>query len=115
MAEPVERRKIYLKRKKTGLCPRCGVKMKKSCKFKMCDDCREYHRNYNREISDSQNEAKRLRYAQRIKSNCCPRCGKPVGKKYDKTICPACLKKQYQYNTGQKKPKKTVKKAAKKK
>jgi Zn finger protein HypA/HybF involved in hydrogenase expression len=104
--EPAERRKVYLKRKKTGLCPRCGQKVKKSSKFKMCDDCREYFRNYNREISDSVQAARRERYEQRKAKNCCPRCGIFLGKRSKNTICPKCLKKQYKYNYGKTKPKK---------
>ena len=100
--ELADRRKTYLKRKKSGLCPRCGIKMKKSCKYKMCDDCREYFRNYNREISDSQNETKRDRYAQRKAENRCPRCGIKMAKKSKNTICTPCLNKQYRYNTGKK-------------
>ena len=102
MAEPAERRKTYLKRKKSGLCPRCGVKLKKTCKFKMCDDCREYFRAYNEEIADSQNKAKRKRYALRKAKNCCPRCGIKMTKKSKNIICPSCLKKQYSYSTGKK-------------
>ncbi|MCL2810021.1 MAG: hypothetical protein FWD24_08195 [Treponema sp.] len=96
------RRKDYLKRKKSGLCPRCGKKIKKSSKFKMCDDCREYFRSYNNEIADSQNEIKRERYALRKAKYCCPRCGIKLGKKSKNIICTACLKKQYKYNTGKK-------------
>jgi len=102
MAEPAERRKVYLKRKKAGLCPRCGGKVKKSSKYKMCDACREYFRNYNIEISDSQNEAKRERYALLKAKNCCPRCGIKLGKRSKNTICQPCLDKQYRYNTGKK-------------
>ena len=97
-----ERRKTYLKRKKSGLCPRCGVKIKKTSKFKMCDSCREYFRTYNMEIADSQNETKRERYALRKEKNCCPRCGVKMGKKSKTTICAPCLDKQYKYNTGKK-------------
>jgi len=100
--EPAERRKEYLKRKKAGLCPRCGGKVKKSSKFKMCDDCREYFRSYNSEISESQNEAKRDRYALRKEKSCCPRCGIKMNKKSKNIICEKCLKKQYKYNTGKK-------------
>jgi len=100
MAEPAERRKTYLKRKKGGLCPRCGVKLKKTNKYKMCDDCREYFRSYNSEISDAQNEAKRERYALRKAKNLCPRCGIKMSKKSKNTICQPCLNRQYKYNTG---------------
>ncbi|MCL2244702.1 MAG: hypothetical protein FWC03_09590 [Treponema sp.] len=106
MAEPAERRKTYLKRKKNGLCPRCGNKIKKTSKFKYCDDCREYFREYIRASSDSVQETRRTRYAQRKAKNQCPRCGTPVGKKSKTTLCSACLDKQYRYNTGSKRPKK---------
>jgi len=112
--EPAERKKIYLKRKKSGLCPRCGVKIKKSSKFKYCDDCREYYRNYNREISDSVQEARRERYDERKSKNCCPKCGTFIGKKSDTIICKKCLDKQYKYNSGTVRLKKTVKKTVKK-
>ena len=102
MAEPVERRKEYLKRKKSGLCPRCGKKLRKTSKYKMCDDCREYFRNYSIEISASQNKVRRMRYAQRKAKNCCPRCGVKMEKKSKTTICKPCLKKQYRYNYGAK-------------
>ncbi|MDR0501822.1 MAG: hypothetical protein LBH16_00725 [Treponema sp.] len=106
MAIPVERRKIYLKRKKSGLCPRCGNKVKKTSKFINCDDCREYYRNYNREISESVQEVRRERYDRRKAKNCCPRCGTPVGKKSKNILCQQCLDKQYKYNNGKPRPKK---------
>jgi len=102
MSEPAERRKTYLKRKKSGLCPRCGEKLKKTCKYKMCDNCREYFRNYNTEISESQNQIKRERYAERKAKNCCPRCGEKLGKKSPNILCSQCLKKQYGYNNSKK-------------
>jgi Zn finger protein HypA/HybF involved in hydrogenase expression len=108
-AEPVERRKTYLKRKKSGLCPRCGNKLKKNSKFSYCDDCREYYRNYNREISESVQEARRKRYEQRKAKKCCPRCGTFLGKKSKNIICTPCLDKQYKYNSGKKRPKKQKK------
>ena len=95
---PSERRKIYLQRKKSGCCPRCGSKKKKSSKFIYCEDCRAFFRNYNQEISDSINKLRRAKYKQRKKNNQCPRCGKKLGKRYDKIICPTCLEKQYSYN-----------------
>jgi len=106
MAEPAERRKIYSKRKKNGLCPRCGSKIKKNGKFKYCDACREYYREYTRASSDSVQETRRTRYAQRKAKNLCPRCGAFVGKKSKTFLCSACLDKQYKYNTGNKRPKK---------
>jgi len=103
-----ERKKEYLKRKKSGLCPRCGNKIKKNGKFTYCDDCREYYRNYNREISDEVQEIRRERYAKRKAKNLCPRCGIFVGKKAKNTICPKCLDKQYYYNNGVKRQKKRI-------
>jgi len=111
-AEPAERKKVYQKRKKTGLCPRCGNKVKKSSPYINCDDCREYFRNYNRDSSESIQETRRERYELRKAKNCCPRCGVFMGKKADNIICPKCLDKQYKYNSGTKRPKK---RAAKKK
>ena len=119
--EPAERKKTYLKRKKTGLCPRCGGDIKKNSKFIYCDDCREYYRNYNNEISDSIQEARRERYRKRKAKGCCPRCGVFIGKKSGKILCSKCLDKQYKYNSGASRPKKSaekkpvVKKAAAKK
>jgi len=104
--EPKERRKRYLKRKKSGLCPRCGGKVKKSSPYSYCDDCREYYRSYTRVQSDSIQEVRRERYEQRKQNNCCPRCGVKMVKKATKTICSNCLDKQYLYNTGNKRPKK---------
>jgi len=104
--EPKERRKTYLKRKKSGLCPRCGNKIKKTSKYKLCDDCREFFRNYNKEISESQKEARRIRYAERKAKNCCPRCGVKMARNSKNTICSPCLEKQYKYNTGKSSPKK---------
>jgi len=98
MTEPAERRKSYLQRKKSGLCPRCGTKKKKTCKFSYCDDCREYYRNYNIENTVEIQSARRLRYTQRIEKKCCPKCGKKLEKKSKNIICPQCLKKQYSYN-----------------
>ena len=115
-AEPVERRKEYLKRKKSGLCPRCGGSIKKNSKFIYCDECREYYRGYNRELSDNIQEARRDRYEQRKAKGCCPRCGVFVGKKADKILCAKCLNKQYKYNSGAERPKKlAAKKTAAKK
>jgi predicted amidophosphoribosyltransferase len=36
------RKELYQQRIKQGLCPRCGGKVKKSSRFKYCDDCRTY-------------------------------------------------------------------------
>jgi hypothetical protein len=112
-AEASERRKDYLKRKKSGCCPRCGDKLKKTSKFKYCDSCREYFREYNSKISKVLNKARKALYEKRKKMKCCPRCGISLGKKYDKTICVTCLDKQYKYNYSKSRPKKA--KAAKKK
>jgi len=107
--DAVERKKIYSKRSKSGLCPRCGMKMKKNSAFKFCDDCRKYYRNYNREISESVQETRRERYEKRKSKGCCPRCGVFVGKKSRTIICKKCLDKQYKYNTGQPRAKKRAK------
>ena len=92
-----ERRVVYLKRKKSGCCPRCGSKKRKNSKFIYCDDCRAFFRNYNQEISESINKTRRAKYKQRKKNNQCPRCGKKLGKKYKNIICSECLGKQYKY------------------
>jgi Zn finger protein HypA/HybF involved in hydrogenase expression len=97
-SSPAERRKIYLKRKKSGCCPRCGQKIKKNSKFTFCDSCRLFFRGYFNEVSDEINEMRKARYNNRKKNNLCPRCGAPLGKKYTKTICQKCLDKQYGYN-----------------
>jgi len=106
MTEPSIRKKTYHKRLKGGLCPRCGGKVKKSSPYKTCDDCREFYRNYQRENTESVQELRRERYEERKKKGLCPRCGVFVGKKAKNFICSKCLKKQYQYNSGGKKPKK---------
>jgi Zn finger protein HypA/HybF involved in hydrogenase expression len=101
-SSPAERRKIYLKRKKNGCCPRCGQKVKKNSKFTFCDSCRLFFRGYFSEVSDEINEVRKARYNNRKKNNLCPRCGTPLGLKYTKTICKKCLNKQYEYNYGAK-------------
>jgi len=101
-----ERKAIYSKRKKQGCCPRCGKKMRKNSKFSYCDDCRSFFRDYNHKISKSLNKLRKARYNERKENDQCPRCGKALGKKYKKTICPTCLEKQYKYNYGTKRPKK---------
>jgi len=106
MEEPAVRKKKYHKRLKSGLCPRCGGKVKKSSPYKTCETCREFYRNYQSENTDSVQEIRRKRYAQRKKKGLCPRCGVPVGKKSKTFLCPKCLDKQYQYNNGVKRPKK---------
>jgi len=100
MAEPAERRKQYQKRKRAGLCPRCGGKVKKSSPYKMCDTCREYFRGYQSEITDAIQEIRRAKYAERKAKYLCPRCGIKLGKKSKNTLCFSCLKKQYGYNYG---------------
>ena len=95
--ENSERRDIYLQRKKSGYCPRCGNKKGRSDKFTYCEDCREFFRNYNREISENINIIRKARYDQRKNKNQCPRCGKLLGKRYKKIICAECLEKQYNY------------------
>ncbi|MCL2442941.1 MAG: hypothetical protein FWD13_05675 [Treponema sp.] len=103
MAEPSERKKQYHKRRRAGLCPRCGGKVKKSSPFKTCDTCREYYRNYQSSITEVIQETRRQKYAERKAKHLCPRCGIFVGKKSKNIICDKCLKKQYNYNYGQKK------------
>ena len=93
-----ERKKIYLERKEKGLCPRCGNKRKKSSKFIICDDCREFYRNYSNSRSEEINETRRSVYETRKDNHQCPRCGKKLGKRYQNLICPVCLEKQYAYN-----------------
>ncbi|MCL2276658.1 MAG: hypothetical protein FWC21_02045 [Treponema sp.] len=106
MTEPKIRKKNYHKRLKSGLCPRCGGKVKKSSPYKTCDKCREFYRNYQRQNSDTVQELRRERYEERKDNNLCPRCGVSVGKKSKTTLCSKCLDKQYVYNTGAKRPKK---------
>jgi ribosomal protein L37AE/L43A len=101
-----ERRAVYLERKKRGLCPRCGARRRKKSKFVFCDDCRAFFRNYNENISEYSNRIRKARYDERKENNQCPRCGKNLGKRYKKTICLACLEKQYRYNYGKSRPKK---------
>ena len=105
--EAKERRTIYLQRKELGCCPRCGVKMKKQNKFTYCEDCRSFFRDYNKENSEEINETRKTLYEQRKENNCCPRCGKRLGKRYKNIICSECLDKQYSYAKN-KKTKKTV-------
>ena len=100
----------YLKRKKEGLCPRCGAKRKKNEKFIYCGDCRAFFRDYSDGIADKINQKRKDRYEERKDNNECPRCGKRLGKSYKKTICPTCLEKQYKYNYRKDRPR--VKSAA---
>ena len=95
--ENSERRIIYLQRKKSGYCPRCGNKKGRTEKFTYCDDCRRFFRNYNMEISENNNEIRKIRYEERKNNKQCPRCGKYLGKRYKKIICEECLEKQYSY------------------
>jgi len=105
-----ERRVIYRQRKKDGLCPRCGAKVNKKLNFTYCEDCREFFRNYNEATSEKTNKIRKKRYDLRKKQSLCPRCGKSLGKKHKNILCEDCLKKQYEYNYGKKRP---VKKASK--
>jgi Zn finger protein HypA/HybF involved in hydrogenase expression len=111
--EALKRKVLYQKRRKSGCCPRCGSKKKKSSKYIFCDDCRAFFRGYNQEISETINKDRRTKYNKRKKNNECPRCGKKLPKTYDKKICPKCLEKQYEYNYGKKKKsvQKTIRKA----
>jgi len=97
-AKASERRIIYYQRKEQGLCPRCGIKLKKKAQFTFCDDCRAFFRNYNNEYSENIKKAKKNRYDQRKQLNQCPRCGKSLRKKYKKILCPTCLEKNHKYN-----------------
>jgi len=106
MTDTIERKKTYHKRLKGGLCPRCGGKVKKSSPYKNCDTCREFFRNYQRENTETVNDIRRERYAQRKKNGLCPRCGVFVGKKAKNFICPKCLKKQYKNESSLNKRKK---------
>jgi NMD protein affecting ribosome stability and mRNA decay len=96
-AENTERKKQYRQRLEQGLCPRCGTKVKKSSPFKYCEDCRSYYREYSNAISEKVKKARNKKYALRKKNHQCPRCGKQLGKKYTKIMCPACLTKSKQY------------------
>ena len=91
--ESKERKAVYKKRKKTGLCPRCGQKKRKTCKFSYCDDCRAFFRNYNQEMSESINEERKSRYEERKRKKQCPRCGTKLLRGYKKIMCALCLKK----------------------
>jgi NMD protein affecting ribosome stability and mRNA decay len=91
-----ERKKQYQLKKKQGLCPRCGGKIKKSSPFSYCDDCRSYFREYNNAASEKIQAIRKKKYALRKKNHQCPRCGKQLGKRYTKTMCPACLAKARQ-------------------
>jgi len=107
---PESRQKIlYNKRKKSGLCPCCGGKVKKSSPYKHCEECREYYRNYQKENTDAINEIRRSNYEQRKKENLCPRCGVFIGKKSKTTLCPKCLDRQYLIANGKKRPQKLSK------
>jgi len=101
-----ERRAVYLERKRKGLCPRCGARIKKKGKFVFCDDCRAFFRNYNENNSENSNRIRKARYDERKENNQCPRCGRNLGKRYKKTICLICLEKQYKYNYRKSRPKK---------
>jgi uncharacterized paraquat-inducible protein A len=104
--ENSERRITYLKRKKSGCCPRCGKKLRKNYKYSYCEDCRDFFRNYNEGMSKKINKIRKTRYNQRKKNNQCPRCGKSLGKRYKNIICVECLEKQYKYNYGKSRRKK---------
>jgi hypothetical protein len=99
-----KRRIVYRKRKESGCCPRCGVKVRKNSKFIYCEDCRAFFRNYNNSISEELSRTRKARYDERKENNQCPRCGKNLGKKYKRTICLSCLKIQYKYNYGKNRP-----------
>jgi ssDNA-binding Zn-finger/Zn-ribbon topoisomerase 1 len=87
------RKEQYRQRLKEGLCPRCGVKVRKNSRFKYCDGCREYFRDYINASSKEISIVRRKKYALRKKLHQCPRCGKQLGKRYTKIMCPVCLSK----------------------
>jgi NMD protein affecting ribosome stability and mRNA decay len=87
----------YHQRLEQGLCPRCAGKVKKSSPYKYCDDCRTYFREYGTTITEKVRATRNRIYAQRKKHHQCPRCGKQLGKKYPKKLCPDCLAKAKQY------------------
>jgi Zn finger protein HypA/HybF involved in hydrogenase expression len=101
-AKASERKIVYAQRKEKGNCPRCGNKTGKKSKYIYCDDCRAFFRNYNKERAGDLNKTRKALYDERKEKKLCPRCGKHLGKKYKKTICPVCLEKQYEYNYGKK-------------
>lgn len=101
-AKASERRSIYNQRKKQGYCPRCGKKRRKNSRYIYCDDCRLFFRNYHDSVCERLKEQRRNRYEERKEQGSCPRCGKKLGKRYAKIICPTCLEKQYEYNYGKK-------------
>jgi ssDNA-binding Zn-finger/Zn-ribbon topoisomerase 1 len=92
-AETSERKEQYHQRLEQGLCPRCGGKVKKTSPYKYCEDCRSYYRAYGNAISEKVKAIRNKKYAQRKKKHQCPRCGKQLGKRYTKILCPACLTK----------------------
>ena len=97
-AQKTDRRTVYLERKESGLCPRCGKKKAKTEKFIYCKDCRAFFRSYNEKNSEDINSMRKARYDQRKESRQCPRCGKALGKRYKNIICETCLSKQKDYN-----------------
>jgi rRNA maturation protein Nop10 len=94
--KPSERKAQYQQRKKQGLCPRCGVKIKKTSPYKYCDDCRSYFRDYSNAIAEKVGVTRKKKYTLRKKLHQCPRCGKQLGKRYSKIMCSACLTKARQ-------------------
>jgi NMD protein affecting ribosome stability and mRNA decay len=93
------RKEQYHQRLEQGLCPRCAGKVKKNSPYKYCDDCRSYYRDYGNAISEEVKAKRNKKYALRKKKHQCPRCGKQLGKRYTKIMCPACLAKAKQYNS----------------
>jgi Zn finger protein HypA/HybF involved in hydrogenase expression len=100
LVESARKKEVYHGRREQGNCPRCGIKVKKSSKYIMCEDCRLFFREYTKKHKESINETRKALYDARKEKRKCPRCGISLGKKYKKTICPECLEKQYKYNTG---------------
>jgi Zn finger protein HypA/HybF involved in hydrogenase expression len=99
-----ERRRRYHERKENGYCPRCGKRLSRKVKTIYCDECKSYFSRYNGENSETINETRRNTYTKRKRTKKCPRCGKVLDRGYKKTLCVECLEKQYEYNTGRKRP-----------
>lgn len=103
------RRVNYSQRAEKGNCPRCGDSIGASSRYKYCDSCREYFRDYMKEHNEAINALRKEHYAQRKQNNQCPKCGKKLGKKYTKKICAVCLEKQGFYNNKKNRIKKVSK------
>jgi predicted RNA-binding Zn-ribbon protein involved in translation (DUF1610 family) len=85
------RKSFYHQRLEQGLCPRCGKKVKKNSPTKYCGTCLSYYRDYSNSISDQTKADRKKKYKLRKKNHQCTRCGKQLGKRYTRVMCPACL------------------------